>query len=142
VKDESPYPNLDFLIHGYFNEDFDLWGNDVQEIVSCFKNESDRTLHNLVIDEIDRFEKDHSANPDEYFDEIYGLYVDPEPWGHTAASLLEEVKRLLREQVVPTPSLPRNIGHSSSSDNPASRSSTARYTRSTISGPTLRSSSR
>ncbi|MBB5412182.1 hypothetical protein HDG34_006153 [Paraburkholderia sp. HC6.4b] len=97
MKDESPYPNLDFLIHGYFNEDFDLWGNNVQEIVTCFKKESDETLHKLVVDEIDRFASDHSANLDGYFEEIYGLYVDPEPWGHTTASFLDEVKRLLRE---------------------------------------------
>ena len=97
MKDESPYPHLDLLIHGYFNEDFDLWGDNVEEIVSCFKNESDQALHKLVIEDIDRFERDHSANLDGSFAEVYGLYVDPEPWGHTTASFFEELKRLLKE---------------------------------------------
>ncbi|SMG20999.1 contact-dependent growth inhibition system immunity protein [Paraburkholderia susongensis] len=97
MKSESLYPNLNFLIHGYFNEDFDLWGNNVQEIVSCFKKESDKTLHKLVMDEIDRFKCDCSANLDEHFEEMYGFYVDPEAWGYTAASFLDEVKRLLSE---------------------------------------------
>jgi len=97
VKIESPYPNLDFLIHGYFNEDFDLWGDNVPEIVSCFKKESDKSLHQLIIDEIDRFKLDHVVNLNENFEEIYGLYVDPEPWGYTTVSFLDELKRLLSE---------------------------------------------
>jgi hypothetical protein len=96
MNDKSPHPNLDSLIHSYFNEDFDLWGDNVEEIVACFKRESDETLHKLVIDEIARFESDHSANLDRHFEERYGLYVDPEPWGHTTASFLAELKRLLK----------------------------------------------
>ncbi|MBN3805260.1 hypothetical protein GXB81_19720 [Paraburkholderia sp. Ac-20336] len=97
MKTESAYPNLDFLIHSYFNEDFDLWGDNVPEIVSCFKKESDKALHKLVMEEIDRFKSDHSGNLNENFDAIYGLYVDPEPWGYTIASFLDELKRLLSE---------------------------------------------
>ncbi|MFT4067187.1 contact-dependent growth inhibition system immunity protein [Paraburkholderia sp.] len=97
MENESPYPNLDLLIHGYFNQDFDLWGDNVQEIISCFKEENDQTLHTLITGEIDRFKRDHSANLDEYFEEKYGFYVDPEPWGYTIASFLDELKRLLSE---------------------------------------------
>jgi hypothetical protein len=95
VENKSPYPNLDFLIHAYFNQDFDLWGNNVQEIISCFIEESDQTLRTLTISEIDRLKLDHSVDLDEYFDEMYGFYVAPAPWGHTTASFLDELKRLL-----------------------------------------------
>jgi len=95
MENKSPYPNLDFLIHAYFNRDFDLWGNNVQEIISCFKEESDQPLRTLIIGEIDRFKLDHSIDLDEYFDKLYGLYVAPEPWGHTTISFLDELKRLL-----------------------------------------------
>jgi CdiI immunity protein len=98
VENKSPYPNLDFLIHGYFNQDFDLSGNNVQEIVSCFNEENDQTLCTLITDEIDRLKFDHSVDLDEYFDEIYGFHVDPRPWGHTTASFLDELKQLLQSE--------------------------------------------
>ncbi|OLL28888.1 hypothetical protein BTH42_25375 [Burkholderia sp. SRS-W-2-2016] len=94
---QSHYPNLDSLIRGYFNEDFDLWGNTVAEVLCCFKEENDPVIHTLVATEIERFKRNHSANLDKSFEKIYGLYVDPEPWGHSTVSFLEELKRLLRE---------------------------------------------
>lgn len=94
---DASYPNLSFLIHAYFNEDFDVWGDSVGELVSCFKEESDKSSYKDVIDEIERFKLEHSTDLEKDFDEIYGLYVKPEPWGHTTASFLDELKRLLSE---------------------------------------------
>jgi len=95
VSNESSYQSLDYLIHAYFNQDFDLWGETTEQIISCFRRENDDEQSRSVIADIDRLKAEHSADLDRNFDELYGLYVNPQAWGHTAASFLDEVKRLL-----------------------------------------------
>jgi len=97
MKSDSIYQNLDYLIHAYFNQDFDSWGNTMEEIVSCFRKENDEALCRLIVTEIDRFEAEHSGDLDACFDRAYGLYVNPLAWGHTVHSFLEELKHLLAE---------------------------------------------
>jgi hypothetical protein len=92
---ESAYQNLWQLMAGYFNEDSDLWGGNVQEIVACFKSESNEEFQKAVLDEIIRFENENTGFLDSAFEREFGHQFGPELWGYTTASFLEEVKGIL-----------------------------------------------
>jgi hypothetical protein len=97
MLDIISYPELSHIIMAYFNQDFDLWGKDVGELVLCYKEESDEAGWRQIVDEIEKFKHEHAENLDGDFKEIYGLYMDPEQWGHTTISFLNGLKRLLFE---------------------------------------------
>ena len=97
MVEKDKYPELANFIENYFGEDFDLWGNTIPEIVDFYKRESEPSQHNLLINEINNFTNNNIDDLDRCFKEVYGLYFDPEPWGHTTSSFLNELKRLLQE---------------------------------------------
>ncbi|WP_206999974.1 contact-dependent growth inhibition system immunity protein [Trinickia mobilis] len=94
---ESRYPELWQLIRGYFNEDFDMWGSNVEEIVRCYRQEISVVTQNLIMREIEQFRKDNFNNMDLVFKREFGTQFDPELWGYNADSFLDELKRLLQE---------------------------------------------
>ncbi|MEX3858827.1 contact-dependent growth inhibition system immunity protein [Paraburkholderia sp. BR10923] len=91
------HPRMYELFGAYFNEDFDLWGNTISEIVSCYKNDSSTEYRKEIIDEINSFMNEHPSDLDSAFERDYGSGFDPNLWGHTTASFLDELKRLLSE---------------------------------------------
>ena len=95
------YPELDQLLHVYFGEDFDMWGNTVQDLVGCYKRDSPVEDHHALRDEIARFRLAHPTDLDEAFLASYKNFFNPPLWNHTTDSFLTEVDRLLREQVPP-----------------------------------------
>ncbi|MGF6981991.1 hypothetical protein QFZ99_001468 [Paraburkholderia atlantica] len=91
------YPRMYKLFGAYFNEDFDLWGNTIPEIVSCYKDDSPPEYRKEIIDEINLSINEHLSNLDSAFERDYGSGFDPDLWGHTTASFLDELKLLLSE---------------------------------------------
>ncbi|SEC65055.1 contact-dependent growth inhibition system immunity protein [Paraburkholderia caballeronis] len=91
------YPTLSRFIQNYFGEDFELWGNTIEEIFALYMSESDPAARSMLEQDIDSFRRGHSRDLDASFKAAYGLAFNPVPWGHTTASFLEELKRLLSE---------------------------------------------
>ncbi|WP_233831905.1 contact-dependent growth inhibition system immunity protein [Paraburkholderia sp. ZP32-5] len=89
------YENLYQLICGRFHEDFDLFGNTIEELVLSFTRECTPEEINATVTDIDRFKGDHAGNLDTAFEEQFGRQFDPTLWGHTTESFLDELKRLL-----------------------------------------------
>jgi len=94
---ESRYPQLWQLILGYFNEDSDMWGNNVGEIVQRYRQESSAADQNLAMLDIDQFKRDNPNNMDLIFKREFGTQFNPELWGYTVDSFLDELKKLLQE---------------------------------------------
>ncbi|HEY2024819.1 contact-dependent growth inhibition system immunity protein [Paraburkholderia sp.] len=88
------YFNLDQLIGGYFNEDFDYWGNTIEELVRACASGCTPEIIRATVAEIDQFKSDHAENLDAAFEE-FGMQFDLTLSGHTTESFLDEVKRLL-----------------------------------------------
>ncbi|MGF6263563.1 hypothetical protein OKW50_000262 [Paraburkholderia youngii] len=89
------YENLFQLICGRFHEDFDLFGNRIEELVLSFTCECTPEEINATVAEIDRFKSDHSGNLDAAFEETFGYQCDPTLWDKTTESFLDKPKRLL-----------------------------------------------
>ncbi|MGF6479213.1 contact-dependent growth inhibition system immunity protein [Paraburkholderia sp. JPY419] len=91
------YNNLEQLIMGRFHEDYSIYGNSIPELVLSYKagmNEDERVA---MLEEIVRFQKLNSNCLDMAFHDLFGSHCDPSLWGHTTASFLDELKRLLSE---------------------------------------------
>ncbi|WP_322010598.1 contact-dependent growth inhibition system immunity protein [Paraburkholderia sp. J12] len=97
MEQEDKYPELSNFIQIYFGEDFDLWGNTMEEILALYRSESDPVARGTLRSEIDHFRHDNSFDLDASFKAAYGLFVNPVSWGHTTASFLDELKRFLSE---------------------------------------------
>ncbi|MBB5468041.1 hypothetical protein OKW30_002545 [Paraburkholderia sp. Clong3] len=91
------YPKLYQLFGAYLNQDSDLWGETIPEIVSCYRRDCPRESHLEMIHEIDSFINEHPDDLDSAFETDYGQDFDPELWGYTTTSFLEELKRLLSD---------------------------------------------
>jgi hypothetical protein len=55
------YPEMEHIFSVYFDQDFDLFGETVPELVSCYKRDDSHRQQSLIR-EIDSFRKEH---PDE-----------------------------------------------------------------------------
>ncbi|MGF6371551.1 hypothetical protein OKW40_004301 [Paraburkholderia sp. RAU6.4a] len=97
MVDGEEYGNLTGLIRSRFHEDFDLFGNSVEELVSSYTAKMSTTDIDALMSDIDSFKADYPETLDSKFKERFGRQFDPVLWGCTTASLLDEVKRLLSE---------------------------------------------
>jgi len=88
---------MSLIFNAYFGEDFDLFGNTIPEIVSRYRKDSPREFQHELINEIDLFMKEHPTDLGSAFKKNYGSSFNPNLWGHTAASFLGDLKRLLNE---------------------------------------------
>ncbi|OLL28013.1 hypothetical protein BTH42_29960 [Burkholderia sp. SRS-W-2-2016] len=93
---EKYYPAMEHFFHIYFGQDFDLFGDSIQEIVECYKNDAPRQYPELTR-EIDAYRKEHPNDLAVAFKEKYLCAFSPEPDGYTIVTFLDEVQRLLRE---------------------------------------------
>jgi hypothetical protein len=96
-KKPPVYPQIDQLLHVYFGQDYDIWGNTIEEIVGCYKRDSPIEFQQALLDEIARFRQAHPHDLDAAFLAAYEYDFDPPLWKHTTDSFLTELDRLLRD---------------------------------------------
>ncbi|WP_454766929.1 contact-dependent growth inhibition system immunity protein [Cupriavidus campinensis] len=96
IMGQTTYPELWQFICGFFNQDYKLWGSNVDEIVQAYKDGTDSATHKEVILEIDRFKQDHLGRLDIAYRETFNDELDLDHWGYTVESFLDELKRLLQ----------------------------------------------
>jgi hypothetical protein len=75
--DGTSYPQFYALFGGYLNQYSDLWGETVEEIVSCFKRDSSPEEIQDTPAEREKFRKEAGEKLDEKFDESLGFNFDP-----------------------------------------------------------------
>lgn len=96
MSDRSHYPDLSHFFGAYLNQDYELSGGTIEEIVSCYQTETSEAVHHDLLAEIDRIKNAHPKDLDEEFLKLFGSDFSPELWGYTTASLLDELARLLQ----------------------------------------------
>jgi hypothetical protein len=97
MTNEQAYPQFHVLFGAYLNQDSDLWGDTLEEVVSCFKRDSSPQEIADTICEIDKFEKEAGESLDEKFYAAYGFDFNPVLWGYTTVSFFDELKGLLQD---------------------------------------------
>jgi CdiI immunity protein len=94
---QQSYPELDQFIGIYLGQDHGYFADSIEQLVACYKEESSAADHQVMLDEIARFVAAHPTDLDAAFDAAFGADFDPKLWGHTVASFLVELERLLRD---------------------------------------------
>ena len=95
MPNKSDYPELSHFFGAYLNQDYEISGDTVEEVLLCYKSETPVEAHKRMVSEIERFEVENSIHLEEMFLEMYGDDFSPALWGYTTFSFLEELKRLL-----------------------------------------------
>ncbi|MBN3806386.1 hypothetical protein GXB81_25510 [Paraburkholderia sp. Ac-20336] len=95
MMNEKSYPQFYVLFGGYLNQDSDLWGDTLEDVVSCYKRDSSPEEIAEALSEIDKFKKEAGESLDTKFYEAYGFNFNPVLWGYTTASFFDELKRIL-----------------------------------------------
>ncbi len=88
---------LDQLIQGYFNQDFDSinYGEDtIEGITRLFIHSASKSTLEELVEEIDDFVDSYKANLEEEFKSRYGFDFSPELWETTAYDFLMTLRRL------------------------------------------------
>ncbi|MGB3435015.1 contact-dependent growth inhibition system immunity protein [Achromobacter sp.] len=91
---QEKYPELDQLFWAYFNEDFDLSGDTIEEIATSYRRAVDQRRILLACAEMNKFMSHHGTDAADAFAKRWGSF-DPKLWGHTIASFFDELKRVL-----------------------------------------------
>ena len=69
----TPYPELDQLFGAYLHQDYELFGNTIEEVVACYKRESSSEQLKHMLNEIARFRAEHSERLDSALQARYGV---------------------------------------------------------------------
>ena len=81
------YHYLDHLIGAYLNQDYELSGDTIEEVVQCFLNSEHQDAARGLAEDCRRFLADQ-AEPEKEFEQIYGADFTPRLWGVTTVSFL------------------------------------------------------
>ena len=96
---KSDYPRLDHFFGAYLNQDYQLSGDTIEEVVDSYMQDTSAEHHSELSDEITRFCRAHPDDLDAALSASYGFHFDPSLWEHTAASFFQLVQRLLKSNV-------------------------------------------
>jgi len=97
VEGETKYPNLQFLFDAYLNQDYDLYGEKISDVLRVYRSEIDESMRLGAITEIETFKSEHREDLASAFESNFEQQISLAPSGYTAQSFLEELKRLLCE---------------------------------------------
>lgn len=78
-----------------FGEDYDLFGDSIEEITLSYKKDCTPDLINKIVHQIDQFTLENEGKMDSAFIDYFGHQCSPALWEHNTASFLGELKNLL-----------------------------------------------
>jgi hypothetical protein len=91
------YPQLDHLIHAYLNQDYEISGSTIEEVVNAYKQDREEKDRSRLLDDMQQFKRAYSSRLDEAFLESYGFDFDPGLWDLNTAEFFDLVKRTLSQ---------------------------------------------
>ncbi|MGO4765483.1 contact-dependent growth inhibition system immunity protein [Cupriavidus sp. 2KB_3] len=89
---DSRYPELWQLIGAYFNQDFDMVGNSIEDLIAVYISESDPATRKRVIQDIERFMAENRGAIEEAYRREFGEEID---WGISHEAFLRKVEHLI-----------------------------------------------
>jgi hypothetical protein len=92
----SEYPELDHFFGAYLNQDYELSGHTIEEVVRSYMQGTPPQAHRRMLDEIAKFSSAHPQDLDKALLARYGSDFDATLWEHTAASFFALVGSVLR----------------------------------------------
>ncbi|SIT28224.1 contact-dependent growth inhibition system immunity protein [Achromobacter sp. MFA1 R4] len=88
------YPALSSLMGGYFHQDYDLYGDTVEEVALCYKQETSPEVRAQACREMDAFIAEFGEHSAAVFAANWRSF-DPGGGGYTIPEFFEALKRIL-----------------------------------------------
>ncbi|CAI0985485.1 Uncharacterised protein [Serratia entomophila] len=94
----APVPNLGTLVRVFFGQDYDLFGESVEEILESYRDTENAETVQKTVDEATMLLTLYPEQQrlEAVFAELVEGEFAPAPWGHTVQSFLEKVISTLR----------------------------------------------
>jgi len=92
--DLGNYSALNMLLAGYFHEDYDLFGETIEEVALCYKQATRAEEIKQACLEMDRFVAEFGPRSAEAYSQNWGSF-NPAGGGYTIPAFFEELKRIL-----------------------------------------------
>lgn len=88
------YPALSALMGGYFHQDYDIYGETVEEVALCYKQDTSPEKISQACREMDEFLADFGPNAAAAFTANWRSF-NPAGGGYTIPTFFAELKRVL-----------------------------------------------
>ena len=85
------YPEMSQLFGVYLNQDYTHWGDSIESVVDCYKQDSSAEQIESLVAEIQRFVASHPNDLDAAFTAAHGFDFDPALWDLTTSSFLSNL---------------------------------------------------
>ena len=85
------YPYLTSFIAGYLNQDYQIYGDTIEDIVEFFISNNDENDAIELNHDIKKFMEDNTNKLDDEFKKLYGFDCDPKLWDHTTESFFNTI---------------------------------------------------
>lgn len=96
---DKNYKNIGILIRVFFGQDYDLFGETVEEVLDSYLETENQKTAEKVCQEAESLLLLNDKALTEEFETICQREFDPEPWGKTVRTLLEKIKSYLRARL-------------------------------------------
>jgi hypothetical protein len=93
----TKYPNLQLLFDAYLNQDYDLHGETITEVIRVYRADLDEAMRQGAIAEIERWMREHRQDLASAFEACFEREISITSHGYTAPSFFEELERVLSE---------------------------------------------
>ncbi|SIT26451.1 contact-dependent growth inhibition system immunity protein [Achromobacter sp. MFA1 R4] len=94
MVDLERYPALNNLLAGYFHEDYDLFGETIEEVALAYRQVTSLQEIAEVCREMDRFIVEFGSGAAAAYAEHWGSF-NPAGGGYTIPAFFDELKRIL-----------------------------------------------
>jgi hypothetical protein len=84
------------LLGAYFNQDFDLFGNSIEDLTDLYIFESDGATRRRVLRDIETFRSKHAGDFEEAYRREFREEID---WGISHEAFLGKVERLIHDSL-------------------------------------------
>ena len=97
-SDAQSFLQLDKLIHAYLNQDYEISGDTIEEVVACYATDSSAADRAQLRQDMKVFRQVHTTDLDAAFLSLYGYDFDPELWGINTSAFFDLVESVLSRQ--------------------------------------------
>lgn len=92
LKGDKLFPVLSNFMGSWFHQDFDIEGDSLEEVVAAFKADSQHSLIDRLIADIDAFLETGEAGMDEHFQEYFEPCIIPTAFRPTTREFLSTIR--------------------------------------------------
>jgi hypothetical protein len=94
---ETDYPNLQLLVDAYLNQDYDLHGETIADVLRVYRDDLNEEMRRAAVAEVEEWSFAHRQDMASAFESFFEREISVTSHGYKAQSFLDELKRVLSQ---------------------------------------------